>query len=216
MKAKIIYFIIIFFQISYALKCGNNCPSNLCRRCVCSSKKPAILNETQLKDLCSSFQEWNQTCCTCIASTLSHNNTRFMTQDSEKKLHVGLWQISEDNWSSCNNGNPPCAKDSNLKCAIENWRNGNNSFALWPNKTVKKCNCARSLSSLLNETVNNLTSIIQQNALNDLSEANQTIKNISSNISRDSVAAVSVALADILTNLENVNTNLVHLHKNII
>jgi len=41
------------------------------------------------------------------------------------------------NWASCSGGRAPCDVDANLKCAIDVYRWGGNSFKLW--STCRVC-----------------------------------------------------------------------------
>ncbi|ELR15113.1 uncharacterized protein ACA1_215950 [Acanthamoeba castellanii str. Neff] len=116
-------------------RCGGNCPSNNCNSCPCGTT-PAY---TDVASACRRFNGWSQSCCECIIRHESGGNLHAVNHNRGGSNDVGLWQINDMNWSSCNGGHAPCDLESNLKCAIKVWGWGHNSFRLW--STCKACGC---------------------------------------------------------------------------
>ena len=54
-----------------------------------------------------------------------------MNYNADSSYDVGLWQINSVNWPACNNGKIPCRLDENLKCAIQIYQYGGNTWKYW-------------------------------------------------------------------------------------
>ena len=118
-----------------ASTCGSNCPSKTCTSCPCGNK-PLMLN---IASECIKYSGWSQACCNCIASRESSGNANAMHQNPTGTLDVGLWQINQINWASCNGGAAPCSITANRNCAQKVWQWGGNTWRLWA--TASNCGC---------------------------------------------------------------------------
>ena len=109
--------------------CGSNCgTSKNCPSCPCGS----IPSKVDPKEWCKKFNQWNQGCCICIVTQESHGNTNAMNWNKPRTLNgkivkngtfdVGLWQINQINFGSCNKGKIPCDVTENLNCAAAVWK----------------------------------------------------------------------------------------------
>ena len=110
-------------------KCGGNCPSDTCPSCPCGTTR----SFTNIAAACALYTVWSQSCCECIVNYESDGNLNAMFYNVvPKTYHVGLWQIGQNNWASCNNGSAPCSETANLNCAIKMFQYGGNSWKNWP------------------------------------------------------------------------------------
>jgi len=122
---------------SYTPTCGGNCPSGDCTSsCPCGSTPNTSISPAEA---CASFNGWSQSCCQCIVNHESGGNQNAMNQNTDGTFDVGLWQINARNWASCNGGQPPCAFQANLQCAIKVWQWGGSTFRLWSTNSI--CGC---------------------------------------------------------------------------
>ena len=119
--------LVALFSLAYGNKCGGNCPSNTCSTCTCGTT-PKIVD---IGAWCGKYSGWNQKCCKCIVERESSGNANSVRwNDWNKSTDVG-WQINSVNWPACNAGKAPCDPDSNLKCAIQTYKDGKNSWSKW-------------------------------------------------------------------------------------
>ena len=126
--------------------CGGNCPWTTCpgNHCPCGVA-PRQLSPTQVGTFCARFPEWSAACCECIVSKESGGNANAVGYDILfQNFRAGLLQIPDMFWGKCNSGWPPCSTEATLTCAIENWKLGNGTWALW-DYTCPLCgSCCRS------------------------------------------------------------------------
>jgi hypothetical protein len=59
-----------------------------------------------------------------------------MNYNSNGSFDVGVFQINQVNWKSCNGGRAPCGVDANLACAKKIY-SSRKSFAAW--STCRTC-----------------------------------------------------------------------------
>merc|ERR1711900_41268 len=57
-------------------------------------------------------------------------NANAVNENSNGSFDVGLWQVNSMNWKACSGGRAPCDVETNLKCAIDVYRWGGNTFKL--------------------------------------------------------------------------------------
>ena len=116
--------------------CGGNCPSGSCpgNHCPCGVE-PMQLSTAQVASFCAQHTGaggWSQSCCECIIQRESIGNAHAVDYEQDyQNFKVGLLQIPDMFWGKCNNGWPPCSTEATLTCAIENWKLGNGTWALW-------------------------------------------------------------------------------------
>jgi hypothetical protein len=69
----------------------------------------------------------------------SGGNANALNYNTDSTYDVGLWQINQINWPSCNGGNVPCDPNANLACAIDVYNGRGGSWAAW--STCGGCGC---------------------------------------------------------------------------
>ena len=116
--------------------CGGDCPGG-CSSCPCgeSSKQESI------SSWCAKGS-WNKANCECIMKHESGGNAHAVNQNAGGSYDVGLWQINDQNWSSCSGGGAPCDPSTNLACAKKVYAWGGNTWKLW--STCSICGCCNS------------------------------------------------------------------------
>lgn len=123
--------------------CGGNCPSGNCpgNHCPCGlTPKPV-----SVVDFCSQYSGWSQTCCQCIATHESGGNMHAVNYDAYyQNFKAGVLQIPNMFWGKCSNGFPPCDSSASLNCAIENWKLGNGTWAMWDDTCPNCGSCCTS------------------------------------------------------------------------
>ena len=129
----IILCLLITFIVVKADKCGGNCPSGNCPSCKCGT----TANKVDTEEICNKHT-WNKECCKCIINKESSKNANAMNYGGGK-YYVGLFQISEIHWKSCNGENAPCDSESNVNCAIEVYKAAGDKWKPW--STASKCKC---------------------------------------------------------------------------
>mmetsp|Transcript_26516 Transcript_26516/g.23493 ORF Transcript_26516/g.23493 Transcript_26516/m.23493 type:complete len:138 (-) Transcript_26516:135-548(-) len=134
MKSVIIFALLA--TLTFANTCGGNCPSNDCPGCPCGESKDVV----NIASACAKYTGWSSGCCECIAKHESGGNAHAANHNSNGSYDVGLWQINDINWKSCNGGKAPCDVESNLRCAEEVFKWGGNTWRLW--STANACGCA--------------------------------------------------------------------------
>ena len=72
----------------------------------------------------------------------SEGNRNAVNQNIDGSYDVGLWQINSFNWDVCNGGKTPCDTADNLRCAIDIYRWGRNTWSLWT--ACEMCNACNS------------------------------------------------------------------------
>ncbi|KAA0146268.1 hypothetical protein FNF27_07740 [Cafeteria roenbergensis] len=105
--------------------CGGNCPGG-CSKCPCGESSHYV----SIADWCAKHS-WDQKACRCIVSHESGGNANAVNENSNGSFDVGLWQVNSMNWKACSGGRAPCDVETNLKCAIDVYRWGGNTFKLW-------------------------------------------------------------------------------------
>ncbi|CAF2709212.1 unnamed protein product [Rotaria sp. Silwood2] len=116
-------------------KCGQNCLYSDCpSTCPCGTKA----NYVSAASYCSQYTDWNQQCCECIVQAESKGNANAMNYNRDGTWDIGLFQINQRNFASCNSGQYPCGPQQNLACARKVWQWGGKTFKLWA--TVGQCN----------------------------------------------------------------------------
>ncbi len=109
--------------------CGGNCGSDTCPSCPCG----IIHSYTNITNACALTAGWSQDCCECIVKYESGCNLNAQNYMLKARTYqIGLWQIDQNNWASCNNGSAPCSLSANLNCAIKMFQNGGNTWTNWP------------------------------------------------------------------------------------
>ena len=131
---KIVILFVVFVAMVNAENCGGNCPSGKCPNCPCGTTPV----EVDVNAICARYS-WSQECCKCIVMKESAGNGNAMNYNTDDTFDVGVFQINKVNWA-CNGGNPPCALEPNLKCAIMVYQAAGSSWKLWT--TAKDCGCA--------------------------------------------------------------------------
>eukprot|EP01084_Bolivina_argentea_P186349 321236_1 len=117
--------------------CGGNCPTG-CDTCPCGDFPPVYLNVSYW---CAQYT-WNQKNCECIVQHESGGNFDATNENADGSYDVGLWQINQQNWKACNDGNPPCGPNhlvtENLGCAEDVYKWGDNTWKYWATCDVYK------------------------------------------------------------------------------
>ena len=108
--------VICTIKVTVENTCGGNCPSGTCTSCPCGTTP----SNTSISAACSQYQGWSQDCCECIVLSGSGGNLNAMSYYLlQRAYQVGLWQINQFYWASCNNGSAPCSETANLNCALQ-------------------------------------------------------------------------------------------------
>jgi hypothetical protein len=131
MKLGLIAFIVAI-GFSAANTCGGNCPSDDCPSCPCGTS----VSYVDIAQLCARYTGWSQTCCQCIVYHESKGMINAANYNTDSSFDVGAFQINEVNWGECNGGATPCDLNSNLKCAIQIWGWGGDSFRYWSTSAI--------------------------------------------------------------------------------
>eukprot|EP00826_Nyctotherus_ovalis_P050324 TRINITY_DN6154_c0_g1_i11.p1 TRINITY_DN6154_c0_g1~~TRINITY_DN6154_c0_g1_i11.p1 ORF type:complete len:153 (+),score=17.50 TRINITY_DN6154_c0_g1_i11:143-601(+) len=118
-----------------ANKCGGNCLTGTCPSCPCGTVRTRV----DVGEVCRRYS-WNFKCCVCVVRTQSSGNASAQHFNHNGSFDVGLFQINEINWASCNDGRPPCDINSNLNCAITIYKRAHNRWNPWA-AAAKKCGC---------------------------------------------------------------------------
>lgn len=100
---KIILVLMMVLTVTLAGTCGGNCPSGRCPTCPCGSTKKT----EDIHAWCSKYS-WDVKCCKCIVTHESGGLAYATNYNSNNSYDVGLWQINQVNWASCNSGKAPC------------------------------------------------------------------------------------------------------------
>ena len=152
MKSKSFLFLVLFYLIAKSAgqsSCDGNCPKGNCDLCYCGT----LQSPQNISYWCDQYS-WNKAFCECIITHESAGNANAINYNADDNTYdIGLFQINTLNWGFCNSGNPPCAIENNLNCAIDVYKVGQNSFKLWA--TYSMCSSAViGVLSLLNYIVN--------------------------------------------------------------
>lgn len=89
--------------------------------------------------MCSKYNDWSQRCCQCIAEHESGGNAHAQNHNTNGSNDIGVWQINDVNWNSCNGGRAPCDANENLRCAHQIWAGRSGTWAAW--STCSICGC---------------------------------------------------------------------------
>ncbi len=127
--------VIVMLGCVYANTCGGNCPSNDCVDCPCGN----TVHKVNANKYCQVYSKWSQTCCMCITSHESGDNSNAVNHNTGGSDDVGLFQINDVNWPSCSAGAAPCNPDVNTSCAKKVFGWGGNTWKNW--STCHVCNC---------------------------------------------------------------------------
>lgn len=131
---KILLTLFLLTTLVLSDSCGGNCPSGRCTNCFCGNTK--LMED--IATWCGKYS-WEQACCKCIVSHESGGNAHAMNHNSDGSTDVGLWQVNNVNWGSCNNGHAPCDPNQNLNCAIKVYQWAGNTWKAWA--THSACGC---------------------------------------------------------------------------
>ena len=124
--------------LSASASCGGNSYNCEGSQCVCGSTPHSV----DIASYCSTFSDWSQSCCECIARHESGGNANAVNCNSNGSIDAGLYQINSVNWASCSGGSAPCNPSTNVQCAHKVWQWGGNTWRLW--STCSACGCCGS------------------------------------------------------------------------
>eukprot|EP00744_Colponema_vietnamica_P012343 GILI01017340.1.p1 GENE.GILI01017340.1~~GILI01017340.1.p1 ORF type:complete len:133 (+),score=12.76 GILI01017340.1:2-400(+) len=117
-------------NVTASSNCGGNCPAGNCPSCPCGTSPSRV----DIAAWCARYS-WNQANCACIMKDESGGNIHAVNynagQSASHLWDVGLWQINNFNWNVCSGGAAPCEPEVNLKCAIDVYKWGGNTWKLW-------------------------------------------------------------------------------------
>ncbi len=116
--------------------CGGNCATNDCPSCPCGT----TMRYANITNVCAQYGGWSFECCACMVSLESGGDLNAANYNhSSRTYDVGLWQINQNNWPSCNGGSAPCNEVETLQCAIKQFQSGGNTWKGW--STCAECEC---------------------------------------------------------------------------
>lgn len=125
-----------------ANNCSGNCPSGLCPGDTCPcGLTPRMID---IATFCAQNPQWNQTNCRCIVNAESGGNANAIDYEYwNQNFKVGLLQVPNFFWGSCNGGFPPCSLEAQLNCGQEMYKLSSNTWAMW-DQTCVGCNACNS------------------------------------------------------------------------
>lgn len=120
--------------------CGGNCYSDDCDdTCPCGTT-PAYVNITKY----CALADWDQSCCACIMQKESSGNANAMNLNDDDTYDVGLLQINQGFWETCNKGLAPCNPNTNIDCGLALYNQGGRLGGWggpWKATCGGSCNC---------------------------------------------------------------------------